>query len=190
MAPNRLNNKRIIDEEKGDKMTELKTAKIVGTPNLDGVYLSILDMWPLEAQEFTRLYKFYDHLREGRYTTTKCKKCGYIAFPPGVICPKCWSDDLEWVDLPKKAKIEAFTVSKAGVPQGFPEPLIMASLSFEKGSPIRMILGRIINCPEDKVKQGDEVKLVVFEVPAHPMDYKRESKIMERVYYAWELINK
>lgn len=143
-------------------MADLKMAQITGTPNLNGTYLSTLDMWPLEDPEFTRTYKFYENLREGRFTTTKCKKCGYIAFPPGVICPQCWSEDLEWVDLPKKAKVAAFTVSLGGVPQGFDNPLIMAALLFEKESPIRMMLGRIINCLESELKEGDEVKMISF----------------------------
>jgi len=84
-------------------MSEIKKAEIVGTPALNGTYISEMDMWPLECQEFNRLYPFYDHLKEGKFTTTKCKKCGHVAYPPGVICPKCWSDDLEWVELPQRA---------------------------------------------------------------------------------------
>jgi len=166
-------------------MADTNEAKIVGTPALEGTYIAEMDMWPLECQEFNRLYPFYDNLREGKFTTTKCKKCGHIAFPPGVICPKCWSDELEWVDLPKRAKIVAITETQAGAPIGFEPPLIMAWLTFE-GGPLKHLLGRMVNCKEGDLKEGDEVQFTVFDVPSHPIEVKKDVKTCERVFYAWE----
>jgi uncharacterized protein len=171
-------------------MAELKTAQIVGTPYLDGKYIAVADMWPLEAAELNRLYPFYDNLKQGRWTTTKCKKCGHVSYPPGVACPNCWSDELEWIDLPKTAKVVALTESLAGAPTGFDNPLIMAWLGFDKAHPLKHLLVRIINCQAGQLKIGDEVRLVTFEVPAHPIDVKKESKICERVYYAFEPVKK
>jgi len=169
-------------------MADIQHAQIEGTPALDGRYISGMDMWPLECQEFNRLYQFYDNLREGRFTTTKCLKCGYVAFPPGVICPQCWSEDLEWVDLPQRAKVVTFTETQAGAPIGFPPPLILAWLDFGKDAPLKHLLVRIVNCAEGELKEGDEVKFVVFDVPAHPIEVKKETKICDRVYYAFERV--
>ena len=171
-------------------MADRQTAQVEGIPALEGKYISQMDLWPLECKEFNRIYKFYDYLREGRLTTTRCKKCGKVSFPPGVICSKCWSDELEWIDLPTRAKVATFTVTVIGAPLGFDTPLILAWLDFGKDSPVKQLLVRIINCPEDKIKDGDEVKLAVFDVPAHPMDVKRETKMCERVYYAFEPVVK
>ena len=66
-------------------MADLEKAEIVGTPAMEGTYISEMDMWPLECEESNRIHPFYDNLREGRFTTTKCKVCGHTAFPPGVI---------------------------------------------------------------------------------------------------------
>ena len=171
-------------------MADIQKAQIEGTPALDGKYISEMDMWPLECPEFNRNYQFYDNLREGRFTTTRCQKCGHIAFPPGVICPRCWSDDLEWVELPQRARVAAFTETQAGAPIGFESPLIMAWLDFGQESPLKHLLGRIINCPEGKLKEGDEVKFVVFDVPSHPIEVKQGTKICDRVYYAFEPVAK
>src|SRR3989304_1398956 len=95
-------------------MADIMKAEIVGTPALNGTYVAEMDMWPLECQEFNRNYQFYENLKAGKFTTTKCKKCGHVAYPPGVICPKCWSDDLEWVELPQRAKVVTFTETEAG----------------------------------------------------------------------------
>jgi len=171
-------------------MENIQTSQVQGTPALDGTYISEMDMWPLECEEFNRNYQFYDNLREGRFTTTKCQKCGHIAFPPGVICPKCWSEELEWVDLPKRARVVTFTETIAGAPLGFDAPLIIAWLDFGKDSPLKHLLVRIINCAEGELKEGDEVQFVVFNVPAHPIEVKKETKVCERVYYAFELVKK
>ena len=169
-------------------MTDIEKAQIEGIPALDGKYISQMDLWPLECEEFNRNYKFYDNLREGRFTTTKCRKCGHIAFPPGVICPKCWAEDLEWVDLPQRARVATFTETQAGAPIGFEPPLILAWLEFDKDAPLKHLLVRIVNCGEGELKDGDEVRFVTFEVPANPIEVKKEIKLCERVYYAFERV--
>ncbi len=172
------------------RTTEVQMTPIAGIPALSGKYIAEMDMWPLECAEFNRIYPFYDHLREGRLTTTRCKQCGNVAYPPGVICPQCWSEELEWIDLPQRAKVVAVTETLAGAPAGFDCPLIIAWLSFEPGTPLKHLLARIVNCAEGQLKEGDEVKFVTFEVPAHPMDVKKETKVCERIYYAFEPVKK
>ena len=65
----------------------------VGIPILDNLYPVSMDLWPMEAKEFNMVWPFYENLKQGRFTTTKCKDCGHVAFPPrGVICPACYSE--------------------------------------------------------------------------------------------------
>ncbi|RLA82606.1 MAG: hypothetical protein DRG40_07770 [Deltaproteobacteria bacterium] len=163
---------------------------VLGIPILEDKYPVTMDMWPLEAKEFNRIYKFYENLKEGRFTTTRCKACGHVAYPPRVICPECYSEDLEWIDLPTKGKVLTFTEEVRGVPLGFEPPLIHAWIDLGEGSPIRKILSRVINCPAGKLKEGDEVKLVVFPVPSHPIELKKETKVAERVFFAFEPVEK
>jgi uncharacterized protein len=155
-------------------------------PILDGKYSVSMDIWPVQTKEFNRIYPFYDNLKAGRFTTTKCKKCGKVTYPPRVICPECYSDELEYIDLPKKAKIVQFVEQYKGVPLGFEAPLIHAWLEFEAGSPIKNLLSRIVNCPGGKLKEGDEVQFTVFKIPSHFMDVKREVKVVERVFFGFE----
>jgi len=153
---------------------------------LDGKYAATMDIWPIEAQEFNRIYQFYDNLKEGRFTTTKCKKCGHVAYPPRVICPQCYSDELEYIDLPKTGKLIVHVEQSRGVPLGFEAPLIHAWIDLGESSPVKRLLSRIINCPAGQLKEGDELRLVVFNIPSHFMDVKRETKVVERVFFAFE----
>ncbi len=163
---------------------------IQGIPFLENKYPVTMDLWPMEAREFNRIYEFYDNLKAGRFTTTKCKKCGYVAYPPRVICPECYSEELEYTDLPKRAKVIVFTEQVRGVPLGFEAPLIQAWIDFGEKSPVKRLLTRIINCSAGQLKEGDEVQFAVFDVPAHPIDIKKETKMVERVFFAFEPVAK
>jgi uncharacterized OB-fold protein len=162
----------------------------VGIPFLEGRYSPTLDLWPIEAKEFNRIYKFYDHLREGRLTTTKCSACGHVAYPPRVICPECYSEKLEWIDLPKKGKVVTVVEKWGGVPLCFEPPLVDAWIDLGKDSPVKHLLSRIINFKPGEPKEGDEVQLAVFEVPAHPIEVGKETRIVERVFFAFEPVKK
>jgi uncharacterized OB-fold protein len=160
--------------------------EVTGVPLLNNKYPITMDLWPMEAREFNKIYEFYDNLKAGRFTTTKCKKCGHVAYPPRIICPECYSEELEYIDLPKRGKVIVFTEQLRGVPLGFEAPLIHAWIDLGANSPVKRILSRIINCPAGQLKEGGEVQFVVFDVPAHPIEIKKETKTAERVFFAFE----
>jgi len=126
---------------------------VLGIPILENLYPSTMDMWPLEAKEFNRNWQFYENLKQGRLTTTKCKDCGLVSWPPRVICPECYSENLEYVDLPSKGKIIVFSEEVRGVPLGFESPLIHAVIDLG-ANPVRRVLSRIVNCPAGGTETG------------------------------------
>jgi uncharacterized protein len=161
-----------------------------GIPILEGLYPATMDMWPIEAKEFNRSWQFYENLKEGRLTTTKCKDCGNVAYPPRVICPQCYSENLEYTDLPKKGKVIVFSEEVKGVPLGFESPLIHAVIDLGV-DPARRLLTRIINCPAGTLQRGDEVQLAVFDIPPTPIEKGRAGTIIaERVFFAFEPVKK
>ncbi len=163
---------------------------VLGIPILEDLYPSTMDMWPLEAKEFNRVWPFYENLKQGRLTTTKCKDCGFVAYPPRVICPECYSENLEYIDLPKTGKVIIFTEEVKGVPLGFQSPLIHAVIDLGV-DPARRLLTKIINCPAGTLNRGDEVQLAIFDVPALPIDKGKLGTIMsERVFFAFEPVKK
>ncbi|TAK34614.1 MAG: Zn-ribbon domain-containing OB-fold protein [Chloroflexota bacterium] len=136
-------------------------------------YYSTLDLFPQQTAEHNKLYEFYDNLRKGVLTTSKCNACGYVAWPPRTICPECLSDQLHWTELPTRGKIDVFTVQWAGMPPGFEVPLILAIVVLPGGP---TFLSRIVETLPEEVKDGCAVELVVL-----PVD-------RERVTYAFRLI--
>jgi len=132
------------------------------------VYYSTLDLFPQQTVEHNRLYKFFDNLKAGVLTTTKCSKCGRVSWPPRVVCPECHSDQLEWVQFPSRGKVDVFTTQWAGQPPGFDLPLILAMLEFP-GMPT--ILSHIVETSPDEIEDGCEVELVVLPVDRDRVTY-------------------
>lgn len=123
----------------------------------------LLDFFPLEDAEHTRLAPFFDALRSGALTTTRCAKCGKIHWPPRVACPDCHSETLEWVELPKQGSIYAFSAILAGAPLGMEGDLPFAvGLVDLDGSPLR-IFGRIEGKPWTELRIGDRVTVETFD---------------------------
>ncbi len=148
-----------------------------------GKYIGSMDLYPQQSPEFNRVHPFYDHLKEGRFTTTRCTECGNRAFPPRVVCPECLSDKLEWVDLPKEGTVLVVTEEEVGVPLGFETPLIHALVDLD--GQLR-IFARIVNAAVGQLKEGHRVKLHVFPVPPVPVEKGREVVNVQRVYFAFE----
>ena len=157
-----------------------------GISILDGKYAVSMDMYPLQDKKFNKIYKFYDHLKEGRFTTTQCKDCGLRSFPPRVICPECLSDHLEWVDLPTEGTVIVFSEELLGVPLGFEPPLIHAFIDL---SGEMVFLTRMTNCQAGELKRGDKVKISVFPIESVHADGRRGAVIeQERVFFAFEKV--
>ncbi|MDE1853114.1 MAG: Zn-ribbon domain-containing OB-fold protein [Thaumarchaeota archaeon] len=57
----------------------------------------------------SRTHEFWDSLKQGKFVTTKCSKCGNVSFPPQADCPKCMGSDFEWLDLGLEATLVTFT---------------------------------------------------------------------------------
>jgi uncharacterized OB-fold protein len=55
-------------------------------------------------------------LAEERLMGSKCKECDALFLPPRPICVKCYSSDMEWVEMKGKGKLSAFTCISIGPP--------------------------------------------------------------------------
>ncbi len=122
----------------------------------------MLDFYPLQDEKNTKISKFFDSLKEGRLTTTKCKKCGKLLWPPRIICPECLSDELEWVDLGTKGELYCFTEVRLGAPLGFVQDAPFCVGIVKTGG--LLISTRIDDSKYEDLKIGDKVQLKIVEL--------------------------
>lgn len=127
-------------------------------------YVYTIDPYPQQYEDVTRVHPFYTALREdGKLITTRCKRCGAVHWPPRVVCRECLSDDVEWIDLPKRGQIAAFSISEAGIDPRFKPPVVYAIIDFAETG-VR-IISPLVETDAAEVTVGAEVELKVVDVP-------------------------
>ncbi len=131
----------------------------------------LLDYYPLEEARFTSLSAFFEALRVGRWTTTRCGKDGLL-WPPRLVCPKCHTAALEWVDLPTEGYLYAFSAMLAAAPLGMESdlPFVVGLVDLE-GVPLR-IYGRIVGTPWMECRVGQRVRVEPYEIPDGRVFYR------------------
>ncbi|MBM4327790.1 MAG: hypothetical protein FJ118_11580 [Deltaproteobacteria bacterium] len=155
-----------------------------GISVLDGKYMVTMDLFPQQSKEFNQVYAFYENLKQGRFTTTKCADCGAESFPPRVMCPECFSTNMQWIDWPNEGTVIEFTEEVVGVPLGFGKAPLVHALVDLQGKKTMFV--RVINCAEGQLKVGDKVRVAVFDVDPVPQEVKGGIQEIPRVFYAFE----
>jgi uncharacterized protein len=123
----------------------------------------LLDFFPLESEAGTRLARFFDGLREGRLSTTRCARDDLVHWPPRTACPRCHTEELEWVDLPDRGRIYAFSAVLAGAPLGMEADVPFAvGLVVLEGVSLRLF-GRIEGLPWNELEIGAPVRVEPYE---------------------------
>jgi uncharacterized OB-fold protein len=119
----------------------------------------LLDFYPLEGADQTRLSTFYENLRQGRFTTTRCRRDGAWLWPPRTLCPHCHKEELDWVDLPRRGRIYAFSAVLNGAPLGMEADLpFNVGLVDLDGVPLRLF-GRIEGASWQELRVGQPVEV-------------------------------
>jgi len=145
------------------KIEKIKRAEKIGLPFM-------LDFYPLQDEKNTRISQFFKNLRERRLTTTKCKECGKLLWPPRIVCPECLSESLEWVDLGVEGELYAFTEIRLGAPLGFAEDLPFCVGIVSIGG--LLISSRIDDVSYKDLEIGDKVRLKIVELPDNRVFYR------------------
>ncbi len=125
----------------------------------------LLDFLPRELEAETRLSRFFASLREGRLTTTKCRRDGGLLWPPRTVCPKCHTADLEWVDLPSAGRLYAFSAVLGGAPLGMEDDVPFAVGLVDLDGVALRLFGRIDGRPWNELSVGDPVTVEPYAVP-------------------------
>ena len=102
--------------------------------------------------------EFYRRLKDKRLCSTRCDSCSQIAYPPRSFCPFCHSAKVSWVELPKRARLYAFTHQHRSLRFPAPEPIGLVEVEG-----VGHFLSRI-DAPLEELKIGQELEVSFFEV--------------------------
>jgi len=109
-----------------------------------------------ETFPFT-IEQFYKFVSERKLMAAKCKKCGTMLLPPRPMCTKCFSSDLEWVELKNKGKLLTYTVIHVS-PKQF-ESLIPYAVGIVKLEDGPKLPGMIQDVEPEKISVGMDLKV-------------------------------
>lgn len=96
--------------------------------------------------------QFYKFVSERKLMAAKCKKCGTMLLPPRPMCTKCFSSDLEWVELKNKGKLLTYTVIHVSSKQF--ESLIPYAVGIVKLEDGPKLPGMIQDVESEKISVG------------------------------------
>jgi uncharacterized OB-fold protein len=95
---------------------------------------------------------FYDRLAgDGRPSTTRCASCEVTSFPPRERCPGCGAAQ-EWVALPERGRLHAFTTQEGGLRFRAPTVLALAEVG-------EVVLPGVMDVPYESLRIGDPVSV-------------------------------
>lgn len=121
---------------------------------------------------------WYDALRDqNKMLGMKCKKCGYVEFPPVPICNSCGYTEMEWVEISGNAVIESMGFSPMGVPPYTDDPCVIgfgriaegachAAMIMDKGpEDFEDLFDKLpIECRVEPVQMKDEIYYPNFRI--------------------------
>ena len=112
--------------------------------------------------------RFWEGLQENKLLTTKCKECGELFFPPRIICPKCLSKNLEWIELCGEGKLYTWTEILDYRMQFFTKSYILGVVELKEG------IGRVItkiNAKSEELEINMPLKLNFVKYELKGKDY-------------------
>ena len=93
----------------------------------------------MEERPFNDI-SYEQFLNEERLMGSRCKKCGALSVPPRSICIKCYSSQMDWVEMRGEGKLAAFTCISVGPPfmivEGYDRkrPYVSGVVALEEGT--------------------------------------------------------
>ena len=96
---------------------------------------------------------YFDAAGQSRLMLKRCRACGEHHHFPRSICPFCWSQDLEWVEVSGRGSVYTYSVTR----RGERAPYCIAYVQLEEGP---LLMTNIVAADLDQVRIGLPVRAV------------------------------
>jgi uncharacterized protein len=91
--------------------------------------------------------EFWQGCAEGELRLQRCGQCCEFYFPPRPLCPRCWSQDVEWNAVSGRATLHSYVISHRPA-AGFDAPYAIALVQLEEGPRLLSNIVEVENVPE------------------------------------------
>lgn len=111
---------------------------------------------------------FWEFASTGELRMQRCCECGQLRWPPGPICPFCWSRAAKWSLLSGMGVLQSWVTYRREYHPAFPVPYTVGLVELEEGPRLE---GTLLDVPPEAMRWRMPVRLVWqhrdgFAVPA------------------------
>lgn len=94
---------------------------------------------------------YWDACQQEKLLIQQCKECEHIQFYPRLMCTKCSSREVGWIEASGFAKVLTYTIVHRAILPAYQNeaPYILAVVELEEGP---TMMTNIVNCPLDYIK--------------------------------------
>ena len=103
--------------------------------------------------------RFWESAHEGVLRLPRCRDCRAWHWPPGPVCPTCFSGRIDWEAAQGHGKVSTWTVVHKDWFPAFKTDIPYAVAQIELAEGIRLTAG-IVACPAEKLRVGLPVEVV------------------------------
>jgi uncharacterized OB-fold protein len=106
---------------------------------------------------------FWDGCRNHELRFQRCAQCGHVRWPPSILCPLCYSKEVEWIRASGKGTVFSFVVYHKAYHPAFEAdlPYVVAIVELEEGP---HFLTNIVACDPGVVKCDMPVDVIWEDV--------------------------
>lgn len=104
---------------------------------------------------------FWDALKEDKLLLPFCGDCATPRWPPGPMCPHCYSLKVDWRQAPPKGKLYSWTIAAHPTHPALKDQVPYVLAMVELADKVRLV-GNIVNWTGQELKDGQELS-VIFE---------------------------
>lgn len=83
---------------------------------------------------------FWDFAQARELRMQRCAACSYLRWPPGPVCPRCWSPDAEWEELSGRGVLQSWVVYRRQYDEAFPVPFTVGLVELDEGPRMEALL--------------------------------------------------
>jgi uncharacterized OB-fold protein len=106
---------------------------------------------------------FWEGIKNRKLVFQRCKDCGKWSHPPRVMCDKCKSFNMEWVESSGKGKIYSFVIFTKEVHPAFKVPYEVVLVEMDDEEGVR-IVSNMVDCELDEISIGMPVEVTFKDV--------------------------
>ena len=106
---------------------------------------------------------FWESAHEGVFRLPRCGDCAAWHWPPGPVCPTCFSGRIGWEEAQGHGMVSTWTVVHQDWFPAFRNDIPYAVAQIELAEGVRLT-ANIVDCPADKLRVGLPVEVVFDRV--------------------------